>query len=748
MNKLTIRVLLLASLGFCYLPSEAQESQDDPSMLTIDRIFNSREFSGQSFRGANWADDGESFTQVAYGKQGVGIYKVDPKTGDKTEIISKAQLTPEGWEKPLTVSSFSWSHDKTKLLIYTNTKRVWRANTRGDYWALDVNTDKLWQLGADLTESSLMFTKFSPDDRFVAYGSEHDVFVEDLTSGERVALTDNGTEDIINGTFDWAYEEEFSCRDGFSWSPNGDKLAYWQIDASDIEDFLMINNTDSTYSYVIPIEYPKVGETPSSCRIGIISAKGGATTWLDIPGDPRQNYLPRMKWADDGQHIMVQQVNRKQNTIKVWWCDLASGKAENIYTDQDEAWIDVVEGIRWMDDGKAFSWVSQKGGWRQLYKVGLDGSEELLTPGEYDMISIASWEDDDLYFIASPEDPTQRYLYKVDIGSKNRVAKRVSPTDQAGTHGYRIAPGGKMAVHTYSNANTPPMTEIISLPKHKSERVVVDNNKLKGTLLTLKPTPIEFFQLTTEDGVTMEGYKMLPPDFDPSKKYPVLYNIYGEPAGQTARDGWGGRNGMFHRMIAQKGYIVISMDNRGTPSPKGRAWRKAIYQNIGIVNIRDLAMFAKEVNKLPYIDADRIAVWGWSGGGSSTLNLLFQYPEIFKTGMSVAPVANQLFYDNIYQERYMGLPQEEMEPFVKGSPVTHAANLEGNLLLVHGTGDDNVHYQNTEVMINALVKHNKQFQVMPYPNRSHGIYEGENTSRHLFTLLATYLMEHNPPGAK
>ncbi|MEL6654086.1 MAG: prolyl oligopeptidase family serine peptidase, partial [Bacteroidota bacterium] len=491
-----------------------------------------------------------------------------------------------------------------------------------------------------------------------------------------------------------------------------------------------------------------VGETPSSCRIGIISGKGGETTWLNIPGDPRQHYLPRMMWAEDGNHVLVQQLNRKQNTLKLWWCDVASGEAKNIYTEEDEAWIDVVNGIRWLDDGKAFSWISQKGGWRQLYKLGLDGSEELLTPGDYDMISIAAWEGEDLYFIASPTNATQRYLYHLDLGSKKREATRISPADQAGTHGYNIAPGLKMAVHTYSNANTPPMTEIISLPKHKSQAVLVDNQKLKESLLSLKATPIEFFQITTEDGVTMDAYKMLPPDFDPSKKYPVLYNVYSEPAGQTARDAWGGRNGMFHRMLAQQGYIVMTMDNRGTPCPKGRAWRKAIYQNIGIINIHDLGMFAKEINKLPYVDSERIAVWGWSGGGSATLNLLFQFPEIFHTGMSVAPVANQLYYDNIYQERYMGLPQEEMEPFVKGSPVTHAANLEGNLLLVHGTGDDNVHYQNAEALINELIKHNKQFQVMPYPNRSHGIYEGANTSRHLFTLLATYLMEHTPPGAR
>ncbi|MEL6592386.1 MAG: DPP IV N-terminal domain-containing protein, partial [Bacteroidota bacterium] len=434
MNKL-LSIMLALVMGLLCLPVFAQDGED-PSILTIDRIFQSPEFYGDYFRGANWSEDGKSFTQLSYSKTGNSIDRVDPITGEHTQVISPAQLTPEGAETALRLANFTWSHDKQKLLLYTNTKRVWRANTRGDYWVLDLKDDRLWQLGADLPESSLMFTKFSPDDNFVAYGSEHDVFVEYLTSGERVALTTNGTEDIINGTFDWAYEEEFFCRDGFSWSPKGDRLAYWQIDASEIEDFLMINNTDSAYSYVIPVEYPKVGETPSSCRIGIISGKGGETTWLNIPGDPRQHYLPRMMWAEDGNHVLVQQLNRKQNTLKLWWCDVASGEAENIYTEEDEAWIDVVNGIRWLDDGKAFSWISQKGGWRQLYKLGLDGSEELLTPGDYDMISIAAWEGEDLYFIASPTNATQRYLYHLDLGSKKREATRISPADQAGTHGY------------------------------------------------------------------------------------------------------------------------------------------------------------------------------------------------------------------------------------------------------------------------------------------------------------------------
>jgi dipeptidyl-peptidase-4 len=310
-----------------------------------------------------------------------------------------------------------------------------------------------------------------------------------------------------------------------------------------------------------------------------------------------------------------------------------------------------------------------------------------------------------------------------------------------------VAPGGKYAIHTYSTANQAPITELVTLPQHKVIKKLVSNDKIKQTLAQLNIKPIEFFSVTTQDKVTMEGMMIKPPNFDPNKKYPVLFYVYGEPWGQTARDAWSWRNLWFHS-LAQKGYIVMSIDNRGTPSPKGRKWRKSIYRKIGVVNSRDQAMGAKEIMKWTFVDADRIGVWGWSGGGSMTLNLLFRYPEIYKTGMSVAPVANQLYYDNIYQERYMGLVTENKEDFIEGSPITYAKNLKGNLLLVHGTGDDNVHYQNAEALINELIRHNKVFQVMPYPNRSHGIYEGRNTSRHLYTTLTQYLLRNLKPGAR
>jgi dipeptidyl-peptidase-4 len=396
----------------------------------------------------------------------------------------------------------------------------------------------------------------------------------------------------------------------------------------------------------------------------------------------------------------------------------------------------------WIDD-QHFSWLSEKDGWRHLYRISNDGEQEqVITHGDYDVISIAKIDADGntAWFMASPENATQAYLYRIKMDGKSE-AQRISPPDQHGTHSYNIAPGAGYALHTWSNINTPPSTELVSLPRHKSLRTLVSNTDLAKAISHLDMNPIEFFQVTTADQITMDGFIIKPPDFDAAKKYPVLFYVYGEPWRQTAQDAWG-KVSLWHKMMAQEGYLVISLDNRGTPAPKGRDWRKSIYRKIGIVNSHDQAMAAREIMNWPFVDSSRLAVWGWSGGGSMTLNLMFRYPEIYQAGMAVAPVSNQFFYDNIYQERYMGLKLENPEDFEQGSPVNFAKNLEGNLLIVHGTGDDNVHYQNTEVLINELIRHNKMFQVMPYPNRSHGIYEGKNTSRHLFSLLRNYLMEH------
>ncbi len=729
------------------------------NQLTVEQIY-SGDFAQERFGPSKWLNGGAAYTTLEASTSGKGrdIVQYDSETGKRTILINATALIPEGAEKALAIANYSWSNDEQKLLIFTNTKRVWRTNTKGDYWIYDLSSKSLKQIGAKLPPASLMFAKFSTDNQQIAFVSENNLFVQDLKKESVKQLTFDGTADIINGNFDWVYEEEFACRDGFRWSADGEYLAFWQVDASAIKDFLMINNTESVYAKTIPLQYPKVGEDPSAVRIGTVHLKTGKVTWMDIPGEAKQHYLPRAQWIENTNQLQVQQLNRKQNEKKIWICDGGTGVAKNVFTEQEETWLDITHPdptLAWdmtdlpiIQKGKAFLNISEKDGWRQLYRVSMNGkSEKLLSKEGFDIARFHQVEEDKnrIYVNASPDNPTQRYLYQMSLNGKGK-AKKLTPANQPGVHRYNISPNGKYAINSWSNVNTPPTIELVALPSHKTLRTLVANKEYKAKIDALDFTPVEFFQVTTEDKVTMDGLMIKPKDFDASKKYPVLFHVYGEPWGQTATDSW---TSLWHRMMVQKGYIIISMDNRGTPALKGRNWRKSIYRKIGVVNSRDQAMGAKAlIEKHAYLDPDRIAVWGWSGGGSMTLNLLFRYPEIYKTGVSVAPVGNQLLYDNVYQERYMGVPWENKADFIEGSPVTYAKNLEGNLLLIHGTGDDNVHYQNAEVVINELIKHNRPFQMMAYPNRSHGIFEGKNTTQHLYNLITNYMLEHNPIGAK
>ncbi|GGB28968.1 peptidase S9 [Mucilaginibacter rubeus] len=697
----------------------------------------------------NWTKDGYQYYRITGGQ----IIMIDARdTSKKTVFITKEELTPAG-KAPISVKRFTVSDDNKKVLINTNTKKVWRYDTRGDYWVYDSNTKKLWQLGKNLPASSLMFAKFSPDGSKAAYVSGHNIYMEDLADGSVKQLTTDGTQTLINGTFDWAYEEEFGCRDGFRWSPDSKSIAYWQLDASKIKTYLMLNTTDSVYPYVVPVEYPVAGEDPSSCKVGVVNTATGTTTWINVPGDAVQHYIPNMEWADNSNEVILEQLNRAQNESRVFIGNVSNGTTRVIREEHNDSWIDVKArvaggdpvGWGWIEKGKSFLWLSEKDGWRHLYKITREGKESLITKGNYDVIGIDMIDEalGYVYFIASPDNATQKYLYKIKLSGG--TAERVSPADEPGTHSYDISPNGKVALHNFSNSYTHPQSEVISLPAHKhiGGTVIATDKNAKN-----KP---EFFKVKTVDGIEMDGWMVKPTNFDPNKKYPVLFTVYGEPAGQTVTDTWGtGRNRLYEGSMADDGYIYMSVEGRGAPAPKGTAWRKAIYKNIGIINIRDQAMAAKEIMKWPFVDSARIAVHGWSGGGSSTLNLMFQYGDIYKTGIAVAAVGNQLTYDNIYQERYMGVPTDDAgrAVFIKGSPVTYAKNLKGNLLYIHGTGDDNVHYKNAELLIDELVKYNRQFQLMSYPNRTHSISEGEGTTQHLRTLFTQYLKAKCPPGGR
>ena len=699
----------------------------------------------------NWTSDGLAFTRIKDGN----VVRFDPRTGAETIMIKKELLTPTDSAKHLALRSFEHSTDNTKLLAFTNTAKVWRYHTRGDYWVLNTTNNKVAKLGKGLPSQSLMFAKFSPDGKNVAYVSEHNIFSEDITSGVIRKLTKDGSRKMINGTFDWVYEEEFGCRDGFRWSPDGRHIAFWQVNATKTKVYYMLNTTDSNYSKPIPVEYPKVGEPPSAVRIGIINVSSGIIRWMNIEGNPEQNYLPRMEWSSANE-LIIQQLDRKQQESKLIYSNISDGNSRTFWAENDDAWVDLntddPKGWNWVNKGQDFIWVSEKDGWRHIYKISRDGKTvTLLTKGNYDIGSIKGIDEANnyIYFTASPFNATRSYLYRARI---NPVAKQkdeaelLSNPSQAGTHVYQISPNGKIARHSFSNANTPPVEEWITLPDNRPM------NAAKSIASIIKTDPninVEYMQIKTDDNIILDAWMNKPLNFDPKKKYPVVFYVYGEPASSTVDDSYGNHsNFLYSGDMAADGYIQIAVDNRGTPNLKGRGWRKSIYRKIGDINIRDMAMGAKKILEQPFLDKDRVAVWGWSGGGASTLHLLFQYPEIFKTGIAISALTNQLFYDNIYQERFMGLPQENRQDFIKGSPITYAKGLQGNLLYIHGTGDDNVHYSNAELLVNELVKLNKQFQFMAYPNRTHSINEGAGTSLHLQTLYTNYLKRYCQPGAK
>ena len=746
-------VLFCLSLDTAYNLAMEKNAQ-----LTLDQIFSTDDFKVKTFGPARWQDDDSGYTTLekaasndaeAKDSKVKELVRYDIASGERTVLVTAVQLTPTNSDNPLILENYHWSPDKKRLLIYTNSKRVWRQNTRGDYWVLDLADGTLHQLGQTLPKSSLMFAKFSPNSQSVAYVSKQNIFVETIASGDIIQLTQDGGDNIINGTADWVYEEEFHLRDGFRWSKDGRYIAYWQFNTAGIETFYMINNTDSLYPKLIPLPYPKVGTTNSACRVGVVSASGGDTNWLELPGDSRQHYIPKMEWVSKGgsgastQQVVIQQLNRLQNKIVVWLGDAADGSVTAVHTETDDAWIDVrTDDLYWLDDGQSFTWISDRNDWRQLFRISRDGRQAVpLTKAEFDVDSVAKVVEANgrIYFIASPDNATQRYLYSTSL-TGNDPAIRITPQNMPGCHSYDISPNGKYAFHTYSAFNKPPIISLISLPEHKLVRVLEGNEALLERVTAVQQPSIEFFQVALDDDTQLDAYCIKPPDFDPTQKYPLLFYVYGEPAGQTVMDRWGGKRLLWHMMLAQQGTIIMSVDNRGTPAPRGREWRKGIYRQVGILTTADQAAAAQKIIAMhDYVDPNRVGVWGWSGGGSMTLNLMFKHGDIYKTGIAIAAVSDQRYYDTIYQERYMGLPDDNEEGFRDGSPITFAEQLQGNLLIIHGTADDNVHYQCTEMVINKLIKHNKPFDMMSYPNRAHGIHEGKNTTRHLHTLMTRYL---------
>jgi len=749
-------LLLLAGL----LPAPAQLSTNMQAWM---RRLNSGEFSGgprgagggrraagRGAGGGEWVDGGAGYTAVERGASGGSeLARYDTATGERKILMAMTaeQLTPPGLTSPLSFNERAASADGRRLLFATKPHPTMIRKTAYENWVLD-KTDNSWHKLGGKSTNGLLYAKLSPDGGRAAYVRDNNIYVEDVHSGKITPLTRDGSPMIINGTSDWVDEEELDLASCFVWSPDGSKIAYFQFDQSKVPEFSLINYTDSLYPVITRYPYPKTGQTNAAVRVGIVSAKGGATRWVKTPGDPRNTYIARMDWAGNSDEVILQQLNRLQNTNNVFLASAKTGRVRLMFQDRDDAWVDYNDSFIWLEHGQKLLFLSERDGWRHAYAVGRDGSAQLITTGPFDLIAIALVDETNhwLYYTASPDNATQRYLWRSRLDGTGRP-ERLTPASQPGTHSYTISPDGHWAFHNYSKFDEPGISELIRLPEHTTVRVLQDNAALKAKVAPILAGRTEFFQVDGGDGVKLDGWLIRPSQFDPAKKYPLIVYVYGEPAATTVNDSWSGNDRLLLAALADDGYLIASFDNAGTPSPKGRAWRKVIYGSVGVLSSKQQAAAVRSLAALhSYVDLDRVGVYGWSGGGSMTLNLIFRSPELYKVGVAGAPVPDRSLYDSIYEERYMGLPADNAAGFKAASPITYADQLTGKLLILHGTGDDNVHFQGTQRLINKLIGLDKQFSFMEYPNRRHGLTPRDFTHRD--TLRFGFFEQNLPAGGR
>lgn len=582
----------------------------------------------------------------------------------------------------------------------------------------------------------------SPDDERVVVSEGGNLYVRQRGSDRSTPLTRSVPDGPVSH-----YEP--------LWSPDGTRIAFVQSDESNVRLRSVLIPDDPSYPKVSEVRFARVGGTIPTLRVGVVDAEGKETRWLPLQMPAEGFYLGKVEWAGNSDELMVETLSRFRNEREFLLADIRTGGLRRLFHETNSAWVDASQGSNsgwtWIRGGQAFIVLSEKDGWRHAYLYSREGKElALLTPGSFDIIERAvvdeagGW----YYFYASPDNATQKYLYRVRLDGTG-TPERVTPQTQPGTHDYEFSPDARWAFHTYSTFDRPPVTELVNLADHRVVRMLEDNAALREKMKPLIPQPTEFLQLNLGEGVVVDAWMIKPPGFDPAKRYPVLVYVYGEPHAQTVLDAWGKVQTDYHRMIADLGYLVVSIDNRGTPAPKGAAWRRAIYGSLGPLSTEEQAAALQELARTrPYVDTTRVAIWGWSGGGSNTLNALFRKPDVYQVGIAVVPKPQPHLYNAWFQEIYMQTPETNPEGYRRSAPIHYAEGLKGNLLIIHGTGERNTHLQIVEGLVDRLIELGKPFDYMAYPNRDHGLREGPGTSVHVRMLMARYLLEHLPPGPK
>ncbi len=739
MRLFLVQIAVISGISHVYAQPKSQSGNAvDVPIETIERlkaIFEGNEYAAKTFR-ATWLPDGSGYLVLekvpGSDKQVLVSYEVE--SGKRTELVSSSQLVLPEMTGTVVIENYTVSPDGNQVLLKANNKRDGNSNL--NYFVLDRKSGKIQNVKAGNNSS------ISPDGQHILYSDKGNLYVYDILDKVIKPLTNDAIPESI-------------ANDEAVWSPDGTKVAYVQSDFSEVRLRSSLVPGDPSYPEVKKTRFARVGGTIDKLRIGVVDAGGKETRWLSIPVPKEGFYLGQVSWAGNSNELLVEKHSRFRDKREFFLADVTSGMLTKIYEESDSAWVIASygsnTGLEWIQDYSAFLVVSEKDGWRHAYIYSRDGkNQKLLTPGNFDIIervavdNAAGW----FYYYASPDNGTQKYLFRVRLDGTGDP-ERITPDDQPGTHEYVISPDGRWAFHTFSSDTKSPVTELVKLPEHKSIRVFESNKALREKMALLKLQPKEFFQVDIGNGINMDGWMIKPKDFDPIFKYPVFVYVYGEPHGQTVIDSWGHAMADYHRLIADMGYLVISMDNRGTPCPKGAAWRRAIAGSLGPLSTEEQAAGLKELARTrSYVDLSRVGIWGWSGGGSNTLNAMFRKPDVYHLGIAVAPKPQPHLYNAWFQEIYMKTVEVNPDGYKKSAPINFAEGLEGNLLIVHGSGETNTHLQITEGLVDRLIELGKQFDYMCYPNRDHGLREGKGTPLHLRVYMARYLLNHLPAGPR
>nr|WP_310589538.1 S9 family peptidase [Flectobacillus longus] len=699
--------------------------------VSLDEVWTKFAFSQKQVRSINWMKDGSFYSALENGR----IVKHQVTDGAAVETLFDEGVSVENLGQKITIADYTLSSNEQKILIETDPEQIYRRSSRAENFVYDIKTKKLAKLSSGGKQS---FATFSPDGTKIAFVRQNNLFMVDLnTMSERQITTDGKWNNIINGMCDWVYEEEFSFAKAFFWSPDSRKIAFYTFDESKVPEYNMqmwgkLYPTDYRY------KYPKAGEPNSTVSISVYNLVETKTVKMDL-GKETDLYIPRIRWTINPNVLSISRLNRYQNKMELIHADVFTGKTTTILIEESRTYVDVEnfgDDLTYLADGKSFIMSSEKGGYKHLYQYDMSGREvRQITNGKWEVDNFYGIDESSntLYFTSTEIASIERHLYSISLDGK--VKKKLSI--DRGVNSANFSPDFKYFILNNTASNSPLKVSLYRSANAQLVKVLEDNADLRARLTGYNISPKEFTVIKTAEGVELNSWIIKPVNFDPNKKYPLLMFVYGGPGSQQVLNQYDGANFFWYQILAQKGYIIACVDNRGTGG-RGSEFKKCTYLNLGKLEVHDQIEAAKYFGRLPFIDATRIGIQGWSYGGFMASNCLFQGADVFKAAIAVAPVTNWRYYDTVYTERFLRTPQENPSGYDDNSPVTHAKNLKGNFLLVHGTGDDNVHFQNAVALEDALIKNNKQFQSFYYPNKNHGI-AGGNTRLHLYTMMTSFL---------